>query len=88
MYVYVCVCMHSPSCTCISQDVYQYTFTSLPLQRTPKVSLSHNKDSDPKFTWYDRRLIEMIDAHDKDVEEFFKLLALCHTVMAEEKDGT
>lgn len=40
------------------------------------------------FVWYDRSLINSIERNDdKNVEQFFTLLALCHTVMTEERNG-
>ena len=39
------------------------------------------------FLWYDQKLVDAIDNNDEDVDRFFKLLSLCHTVMSEEKNG-
>uniref|UniRef100_A0A6I8RAI8 Phospholipid-transporting ATPase n=1 Tax=Xenopus tropicalis TaxID=8364 RepID=A0A6I8RAI8_XENTR len=56
--------------------------------QTKQVDFSWNPLADPSFTFHDNYLIEQIRAgKDKDVYEFFKLLALCHTVMAEKTDG-
>ncbi|KAL0193841.1 hypothetical protein M9458_012137, partial [Cirrhinus mrigala] len=46
-------------------------------EMTP-VDFSFNRLADPKFLFYDHTLLP-------DVHAFFRLLALCHTVMAEEK---
>lgn len=44
--------------------------------------------ADKKFQFFDHYLITCIQSKkDKDTLEFFKLLALCHTVMVEEKEG-
>ncbi|KAG8456790.1 hypothetical protein GDO86_002538 [Hymenochirus boettgeri] len=52
------------------------------------VDFSWNPLADPSFTFNDQYLIEQIrSGKDRDVWQFFKLLALCHTVMAEKKDG-
>ncbi|XP_072457638.1 phospholipid-transporting ATPase IK isoform X2 [Notamacropus eugenii] len=52
------------------------------------VSLSWNKYADGKLVFYDPTLLIAIKAdEDKTVREFWQLLALCHTVMVEEKDG-
>ena len=45
-------------------------------------------EEDKQFVWYDQTLIDAIaNEHDENVEHFFHLLALCHTVMTEEKNG-
>uniref|UniRef100_A0A5F8H0G3 Phospholipid-transporting ATPase n=1 Tax=Monodelphis domestica TaxID=13616 RepID=A0A5F8H0G3_MONDO len=46
---------------------------------------SHNKKNS-KFQFYDHSLVESIKLGDPKVHEFFRLLALCHTVMPEEKN--
>lgn len=56
-------------------------------QNTPKVDLSSNPYAEPNFEFYDRQLIEKMREKDFKVEQFFTLLALCHTVMPETKDG-
>ena len=40
-----------------------------------------------KFKFFDKALIDDIRNDDANVYEFFRLLALCHTVMSEEKPG-
>ncbi|CAF1125108.1 unnamed protein product [Adineta ricciae] len=43
---------------------------------------------DSHFVWNDRNLIDAIEQNnDDDINHFFILLALCHTVMTEEMDG-
>lgn len=49
------------------------------------VDFSFNRLADPKFLFYDHSLVEAIKLELPDVHAFFRLLALCHTVMAEEK---
>lgn len=45
-------------------------------------------DENEQFVWYDQTLIDAInDKDNEDVQHFFRLLALCHTVMTEEKNG-
>lgn len=39
------------------------------------------------FKFYDPALPKAIDDGDQDTHAFFRLLAICHTVMPEEKDG-
>uniref|UniRef100_A0A8C9Y085 Phospholipid-transporting ATPase n=1 Tax=Sander lucioperca TaxID=283035 RepID=A0A8C9Y085_SANLU len=46
-----------------------------------------NQYADRSFQFVDHSLVECIrSGKDKDVNEFFKLLSLCHTVMVEHKD--
>uniref|UniRef100_A0A671SDF5 Phospholipid-transporting ATPase n=1 Tax=Sinocyclocheilus anshuiensis TaxID=1608454 RepID=A0A671SDF5_9TELE len=49
------------------------------------VDFSFNRLADPKFLFYDHSLVEGVKLELPDVHAFFRLLALCHTVMAEEK---
>ncbi|XP_068107396.1 phospholipid-transporting ATPase IC-like [Hyperolius riggenbachi] len=52
------------------------------------VDFGWNPLADPKFTFNDPYLIEQIQSgQDPDVRLFFKLLALCHTVMVEKTEG-
>uniref|UniRef100_A0A8C5RFR7 Phospholipid-transporting ATPase n=1 Tax=Laticauda laticaudata TaxID=8630 RepID=A0A8C5RFR7_LATLA len=54
-----------------------------------KVDFSWNPLADPKFAFYDCRLLEAVKARDESTHRFFRLLSLCHTVMPEEtKEGT
>uniref|UniRef100_A0A8D0CGE2 Phospholipid-transporting ATPase n=1 Tax=Scleropages formosus TaxID=113540 RepID=A0A8D0CGE2_SCLFO len=55
-------------------------------EKTPCVDFSFNPLRDKKFHFYDHSLVEAIKLGDPMVEEFFRLLALCHTVMSEEKN--
>eukprot|EP00118_Oscarella_pearsei_P013031 m.100197 g.100197 ORF g.100197 m.100197 type:complete len:1253 (+) comp37085_c0_seq9:5030-8788(+) len=51
---------------------------------TPKrVDFSANKYSNPDFVFYDEELLKSCKDCDQDVLEFFRLIALCHTVMPE-----
>lgn len=54
-------------------------------QYTEKVDFSYNPLADPKFFFHDHRLVEAIKMEDPAAQEFFRLLALCHTAMSEEK---
>ncbi|XP_051979509.1 probable phospholipid-transporting ATPase IM [Xyrauchen texanus] len=49
------------------------------------VDFSFNRLADPKFLFYDHSLVEAVKLELPEVHAFFRLLALCHTVMAEEK---
>lgn len=55
------------------------------LQKTACVDFSFNPLCDRRFKFYDSTLVEAIKLEDPAVWEFFRLLALCHTVMPEEK---
>uniref|UniRef100_A0A673GTU4 Phospholipid-transporting ATPase n=1 Tax=Sinocyclocheilus rhinocerous TaxID=307959 RepID=A0A673GTU4_9TELE len=50
-----------------------------------KVDFSWNSLADPKFCFHDHKLVEAVKSGSPEVQAFFRLLALCHTVMPEEK---
>lgn len=55
---------------------------------TEKVDFSFNPDYEPSFQFYDKSLLDSVKSRkDPDVEIFFKILALCHTVMSAERNG-
>ncbi|XP_069068532.1 phospholipid-transporting ATPase ID-like [Pleurodeles waltl] len=54
-------------------------------EHTEKVDFSFNPLADPKFVFHDHSLIESIKLEEPSTQEFFRLLALCHTAMSEEK---
>uniref|UniRef100_A0A8K9UJV1 Phospholipid-transporting ATPase n=1 Tax=Oncorhynchus mykiss TaxID=8022 RepID=A0A8K9UJV1_ONCMY len=54
--------------------------------RTACVDFSFNPLSDRKFKFHDSSLLEAIKMEEPSVQDFFRLLALCHTVMPEEKN--
>lgn len=48
----------------------------------------HNpKYYEDNFKFYDSNLLEQVQENNYEVHEFFTLLALCHTVMSEDKNG-
>lgn len=49
------------------------------------MDFSFNSLADPRFTFHDHSLVEAVKLGNPEVHAFFRLLALCHTVMAEEK---
>ncbi|KAL5259506.1 hypothetical protein ACHWQZ_G009824 [Mnemiopsis leidyi] len=51
------------------------------------VDFSWNKYADPKFTYDDESLLKAVKARDPEVDKFFKVLSLCHTVMSSEEEG-
>ncbi|KAK7891040.1 hypothetical protein WMY93_023003 [Mugilogobius chulae] len=54
-------------------------------KKTACVDFSFNPLRDTKFKFYDGNLVEAVKQADPIVQEFFRLLSLCHTVMPEEK---
>ncbi|KAA8584633.1 hypothetical protein FQN60_008418, partial [Etheostoma spectabile] len=65
------------------------TAAGLVLERGRPVDWSWNEHADRSFQFVDHSLVECIrSGKDKETNEFFKLLSLCHTVMVEHKDGT
>uniref|UniRef100_A0AAX7USF9 Phospholipid-transporting ATPase n=1 Tax=Astatotilapia calliptera TaxID=8154 RepID=A0AAX7USF9_ASTCA len=50
-----------------------------------QVDFSWNNLADPKFSFHDHSLVEMVRSGNPETQEFFRLLSLCHTVMPEEK---
>ncbi|NXT54933.1 AT8B1 ATPase, partial [Pluvianellus socialis] len=59
------------------------------LQSHPEqVNFSWNVYADGKFSFYDHYLIEQIKAgKEPEIQKFFFLLAICHTVMVDNSDG-
>ncbi|CAG5116517.1 unnamed protein product, partial [Candidula unifasciata] len=55
-------------------------------ENTPKVDLSWNPYAEKGFEFYDSRLVDEIINNNEMTHQFFKLLALCHTVMPENKE--
>lgn len=51
------------------------------------LDLSSNPYYEPSFRFYDQNLLKDVQNGKEDVHEFFRLLAVCHTVMSQEKDG-
>ncbi|XP_039988198.1 probable phospholipid-transporting ATPase IM [Xiphias gladius] len=54
-------------------------------EKTACLDFSFNPLRDRTFKFYDDSLVEAVKLEDPAVQEFFRLLALCHTVMSEEK---
>ncbi|XP_023288917.1 phospholipid-transporting ATPase ID, partial [Orussus abietinus] len=57
------------------------------IKTSPALDFSFNKDYEPEFKFYDPTLLDAVRRNSTDVHSFFRLLALCHTVMPEEKNG-
>ncbi|XP_011471529.1 phospholipid-transporting ATPase ID isoform X1 [Oryzias latipes] len=54
-------------------------------EKTPRVDFSWNQLADSKFIFHDHSLVETVKEGNPEAHAFFRLLALCHTVMPEEK---
>lgn len=53
----------------------------------PPLDFSYNPEYEPEFKWYDQTLMDAVKSDESHAHSFFRLLALCHTVMPEIKDG-
>ncbi|XP_051857826.1 phospholipid-transporting ATPase ID isoform X7 [Drosophila albomicans] len=51
------------------------------------IDFSANPHHEADFRWYDRTLLDAVRSDEEHAHNFFRLLALCHTVMAETVDG-
>lgn len=51
------------------------------------IDFSFNRNYEPDFKFYDNTLLEAVKKSDKHCNDFFRLLALCHTVMSENRSG-
>lgn len=51
------------------------------------LDFSYNPEYEPEFKWYDQTLMDAVKSDESHAHSFFRLLALCHTVMPELKDG-
>ena len=51
------------------------------------VDFSKNPMYEPSFNFCDQNLLDSVEKGDRHCWLFFRLLALCHTVMPEVKDG-
>ncbi|XP_050618242.1 phospholipid-transporting ATPase FetA-like [Macaca thibetana thibetana] len=66
-------------------DTYDKDGQRVTVSEKEKVDFSYNKLADPKFSFYDKTLVEAVKKGDHWVHLFFRSLSLCHTVMSEEK---
>ncbi|XP_078526097.1 phospholipid-transporting ATPase IK-like [Lissotriton helveticus] len=71
---------------CVDGRIYGTTSDSK--KEIQEVSFQWNPYADKKFRFHDQALVDMVRSDEGYVaKEFFRLLALCHTVMVEEKEG-
>lgn len=54
---------------------------------TEQIDFSFNANYEPDFKFYDRTLLDSVLKGDQDCYNFFRLLALCHTVMSDQTNG-
>ncbi|KAL7021489.1 hypothetical protein ACKWTF_011893 [Chironomus riparius] len=54
---------------------------------TKPIDFSFNPYYEADFKWFDRELLNAVRADETHAHNFFRLLALCHTVMPEYKEG-
>lgn len=56
-------------------------------QESERVNFSFNPYYEPEFKWFDRELLNAVRSDEENAHNFFRLLALCHTVMPDQKEG-
>ncbi|XP_045538924.1 phospholipid-transporting ATPase ID isoform X1 [Papilio machaon] len=56
-------------------------------ENTEPLDFSFNPEYEPEFKFFDSTLLNAVQRGDQHVHDFFRLLALCHTVMPEQKNG-
>merc|ERR550519_1068167 len=56
-------------------------------EHTKRVDFSDNKFYEPNFHFYDQSLLDEIGNGNEDTQLFFRVLALCHTVMPDYSKG-
>lgn len=71
----------------IAQKFMQHILPTSLLQDTRPIDFSFNPYYETDFKWYDRELLSAVRADETHAHNFFRVLALCHTVMPEYKDG-
>uniref|UniRef100_A0A8C1NDK2 Phospholipid-transporting ATPase n=1 Tax=Cyprinus carpio TaxID=7962 RepID=A0A8C1NDK2_CYPCA len=70
----------------INGKTYGDVYDEFGHKKTPCVDFSFNPLMDRKFRFHDSSLVEAIKLEEPLVQEFFRLLALCHTIMPEERN--
>ncbi|XP_061836889.2 phospholipid-transporting ATPase ID-like isoform X2 [Nerophis lumbriciformis] len=77
--------MQNSGKTTFKRTSIDHLMNVLVLCKTPRVDFSWNQLADPKFIFHDHSLVETIKEGNMEAQAFFRILALCHTVMPEEK---
>lgn len=57
------------------------------LKAIESLDFSSNPDYEPEFKWFDQSLLDAVRSDEEHSHNFFRLLALCHTVMPDNKNG-
>lgn len=70
----------------VKANVSNIDFILCLTQNTQPVDLSSNEYFESSFQFYDERLVNDIKSGNKNCKEFFRLLAVCHTVVTEAND--
>jgi len=68
-------------------DVHEQLVPQEQVENAVEVDFSGNCFHEPNFSFYDNRLLGEAGRGNHKVAEFFRLLALCHTVMPDEDDS-
>ncbi|KAJ0175180.1 hypothetical protein K1T71_009321 [Dendrolimus kikuchii] len=56
-------------------------------RQSEPLDFSFNPEYEPEFKFFDATLLDAVKRGDEHVHDFFRLLALCHTVMPDQKNG-
>ncbi|XP_017041128.1 phospholipid-transporting ATPase ID isoform X5 [Drosophila ficusphila] len=81
--------LSEPSTTKHHHKAFATNWSSSPhrVHALQSVDFSANPHHEREFRWYDRTLLDAVRSDEEHSHVFFRLLALCHTVMAETVDG-
>lgn len=60
---------------------------SFKFQESERIDFSFNPYYEPEFKWFDKELLNAVRSDEENAHNFFRLLALCHTVMPDQKEG-
>ncbi|XP_012548814.1 probable phospholipid-transporting ATPase IM [Bombyx mori] len=73
---------------CYGDVVDETTGETLEINESSEpLDFSFNPEYEPEFKFFDPTLLDAVKRGDSHVHDFFRLLALCHTVMPDQKNG-
>lgn len=73
---------------CYGDVVDETTGETIELNESSEpLDFSFNPEYEPEFKFFDSTLLDAVKRGDQHVHDFFRLLALCHTVMPDQKNG-
>lgn len=75
------------SCTFLASTEIKTNGNFPIFQAFEPVDFSFNREYEAEFKWYDRSLLDAVQSDEEHAHTFFRLLALCHTVMPETSTG-